>query len=46
MTRGTKVLTHVATKAVYLSNLDSRESITSVECISVGGEVILLMVII
>ena len=45
MTGGTKVLTHVATKAVYLSDLDNRESITSVECISAGGEAIPPMVI-
>jgi hypothetical protein len=45
MTGGTKVLTHVATKAVYLSDLDNRESITSVKCISIGREVIPPMII-
>lgn len=45
MIGGTKVLTHVATRAIYLSDLDNRESITSVECISVGGEVMPPMII-
>jgi len=45
LTGGTKVITHVATKAVYLSDPDNRESITSVECISAGGDVIAPMII-
>jgi hypothetical protein len=42
---GSKVITHVATKSVYLSDPDNRESITSVECISAGGEVIPPMIV-
>ena len=45
MTGGTKVITHIRTKNVYLSDPNNRESITSVECISRGGEVIPPMVI-
>ena len=45
MKGGTKVITHVATKAIYLLDLDNRESITSIECISASREVILPMII-
>jgi hypothetical protein len=39
------VITHLNTKAVYLSNLSNREMVTSVECISGGGFVIASMII-
>lgn len=45
LTEGTTVITHVVTKAVYLSDPDNRESITSVECISAGGDVIPMIII-
>jgi len=34
---GQLVITHLATKAVYLSDLDNREMVSSIECISGGG---------
>ena len=34
---GQLVITHLATKAVYLSDLDNREMASSVECISGKG---------
>jgi DDE superfamily endonuclease len=39
------VITHLNTKAVYLSDPDNREMVTSVECISGGGFVIASMII-
>jgi len=46
MIGGTKVITHIRTKNVYLLDPNNRESITSIKCISRGGEVIPPMVII
>jgi hypothetical protein len=44
--RGIKVITYVITKIVYLSTLNNRESITSIKCISIRGNVIPLRIII
>jgi hypothetical protein len=42
---GQLVITHLATKAVYLSDLDNREMASSVECISSRGWAIKSMII-
>jgi hypothetical protein len=39
------VITHLATKAVYLSDLDNREMVSSVECISGSGWAVKSMII-
>ena len=37
---GKIIITHLNTKAVYLADPDNRESLTTIETISAGGEVI------
>jgi hypothetical protein len=39
------VITRLNTEAVYLSNLDNREMVSSVECINGGGFALKLMII-
>jgi hypothetical protein len=39
------VITHLATKAVYLSDPDNREMASSIECISSRGWAVKLMII-